>query len=272
MPRKGQRKAKSPIGDASDPHGFAVLSRDYAEWLAARNYSPTTIASRAHHLREFQKWADERGLSRPVEVTKPILERYQRHLFHYRRKNGQPLSFRSQHGALVPVRAFFKWLCRQNLLLSNPASDLDLPRLEKRLPKHVLTAGETERVLGIPDTSDALGLRDRAILEVFYSTGMRRMELAHLKLYDLDQERGTLTVRQGKGKKDRMIPIGERAIAWINRYLDDARSKLALTPDDGTIFLTNVGDAFELNRLTQLARHYVDAAEIGKRGSCHLFR
>ncbi|MGH8019860.1 MAG: site-specific tyrosine recombinase XerC [Opitutaceae bacterium] len=272
MPRKGQRKTKSPIGDASDPHGFAVLSRDYAEWLAARNYSPTTIASRAHHLREFQKWADERGLTRPVEVTKPILERYQRFLFHYRKKNGQPLSFRSQHGALVPVRAFFKWLCRQNLLLSNPASDLELPRLEKRLPKHVLTTGETERVLAGPDVSDPLGLRDRAILETFYSTGMRRMELAHLKLYDLDQERGTLTVRQGKGKKDRMIPIGERAIAWINRYLDETRPKLALTPDDGTIFLTNVGDAFELNRLTQLARHYVDAAEIGKRGSCHLFR
>src|SRR5690606_36638165 len=131
-----------------------------------------------------------------------------------------------------------------------------LPRLEKRLPKHVLTAGETERVLGVPDTHDPLGLRDRAILETFYSTGMRRMELAHVKLYDLDQERGTLTVRLCKGKKDRMSPIGERAIAWINRYLDDARPKLALTPDDGTIFLTNLGEPFELNRLTQLARHY----------------
>jgi len=272
MPRKGQRSAKPVIGDASDSQGFAALSRTYLDWLAVRNYSPTTIASREHHLREFAKWCHERALARPADITKPILERYQRFLFHYRKKNGQPLSFRSQHGALVPVRAFFKWLCRQNLLLSNPASDLDLPRLEKRLPKHILTTGEVERVLALPDASDPLGLRDRAILEVFYSTGMRRMELAHLKLYDLDQERGTLMLRQGKGKKDRMIPIGERAIGWINRYLDEARPKLALTPDDGTIFLTNVGEAFELNRLTQLARHYVDAAETGKRGSCHLFR
>jgi integrase/recombinase XerD len=272
MPRKGQHKPRAPIGDASDPQGFAVLARSYLEWLAARNYSPATIASREHHLREFTRWADERGLARPVEVTKPILERYQRFLFHYRQRNGQPLTFRSQHGRLVPVRAFFKWLCRQNLLLSNPASDLELPRLEKRLPKHVLTVGEAERVLAVPDVADPLGLRDRAILETFYSTGMRRMELAHLKLYDLDQERGTLTVRQGKGRKDRMIPIGERAIGWINRYLDDARPKLALTPDDGTLFLTNLGEAFELNRLTQMVRDHVDAAGTGKSGSCHLFR
>jgi integrase/recombinase XerD len=173
---------------------------------------------------------------------------------------------------LIPVRSFFKWLCRQNHLLSNPASDLELPRGEKRLPKHILTAGETERVLGVPNVSDVIGLRDRAILEVFYSTGMRRMELVGLKLHDLDAERGTVMVRQGKGKKDRMIPMGERAFAWVRRYVEDARPSLALTPDDGTVFLTNLGGPFEPGRLTQLVREYVDAAETGKRGSCHLFR
>lgn len=234
MPRKGQRSARLGLGDASDAHGFAALARAYLDWLAARNYSMATIGSREHHLREFIRWAIERGLARPAEVTKPILERYQRHLYHYRKKDGQPLTFRSQHGRLVPVRAFFKWLCRQNHLLSNPASDLELPRAEKRLPKHVLTAGEAERVLAVPDVSDPMGLRARAILEVFYSTGMRRMELLGLKLYDLDAERGTVLIRQGKGKKDRMIPMGERAFAWVHRYLEDARPKLALTPDEGT--------------------------------------
>jgi integrase/recombinase XerD len=170
------------------------------------------------------------------------------------------------------VRAYFKWLCRQNHLLANPAADLELPRAEKRLPRHVLTAAEAERVLGMPDISEPLGLRDRAILEAFYSTGMRRMELIGLKLYDLDQERGTVFIRQGKGKKDRMIPMGERAFGWVRRYLEEARGKLALTPDEGIVFLTNVGLAFEPNRLTQLARDYVGKAEIGKTGACHLFR
>jgi integrase/recombinase XerD len=272
MPKKGQRTAKTWPGDASDATGFVVLCAAYFEALRVLNYSESTIESREHHLREFVKWTFERSMSRPSEVTKPILERYQRHLYHHRKKNGQPLSFRSQHGCLVPVRAFFKWLCRQNHLLANPAADLDLPRAEKRLPKHVLTASEAERVLAMPDAGGPLGLRDRAILEAFYSTGMRRMELLGLKLYDLDQERGTVFIRQGKGKKDRMIPMGERAFAWVMRYVEETRPSLSLTPDDGVVFLTNVGLPFEPNRLTQLVRDYVDAAEIGKTGSCHLFR
>lgn len=272
MPKKGQRTAKAWPGDAADATGFAALAAAYLDALRVQNYSEKTIESRAHHLREFVKWAHERSLARPAEVTKPVLERYQRHLYHHRKKDGQPLSFRSQHGALVPVRAFFKWLCKQNHLLANPAADLDLPRAEKRLPRHVLTASEAERVLALPPLGDALGLRDRAILETLYSTGMRRMELIGLKLYDLDAERGTVFVRQGKGKKDRMIPMGARAFAWVQRYLEEARPSLALTPDDGRVFLTNVGLAFEPNRLTQLVRDYVAASEIGKTGSCHLFR
>jgi len=272
MPRKGERKAHAPLGDPGDAEGFGVLAAAYLEALRVRNYSEATIVTREHYLREFIRWAAERSLGRPADITKPILERYQRWLYHYRQKNGQPLTFRSQHGRLVPVRAFFKWLCRQNVLLSNPASDLELPRAEKRLPRHVLTAAEAERVLARPDVGEPLGLRDRAILETLYSTGMRRMELIGLKLYDLDQDRGTVFIRQGKGKKDRMIPMGERAFAWVRRYLEDARPRLALTPDDGTVFLTNVGLSFEANRLTQLVRGHVDAAELGKKGACHLFR
>lgn len=272
MSKKGQRGERRPLGADSGSEGFAALAGAYLEALRVRNYSPATIASREQHLREFIRWAEARGLARPAEVTKPALERYQRWLYHYRKKNGQPLSFRSQQGCLVPVRALFKWLCRQNLLLANPAADLELPRAEKRLPRHVLTAAEAERVLGRPDVTQPLGQRDRAILEALYSTGMRRMELIGLKLYDLDQERGTLFVRQGKGKKDRMIPMGERAFGWVRRYLDEARPAFALSPDDGTVFLTNAGLPFEANRLTQLVRDYVNAAGIGKTGSCHLFR
>jgi len=278
MPRKGERTPKRLPGDASDASGFVALLADYLSWLRVRNYSEATVRNREHYVGAFIQWCDARGLARPADITKPILERYQRFLFHYRKKNpdGTPsqsgLSFPSQNQHLIPVRAFFKWLCRHNHLLSNPASDLELPRAEKRLPKHILTASEAERVLAVPDLDDPLGLRDRAILEVFYSTAMRRMELIGLKLYDLDAERGTVMVRQGKGKKDRMIAMGERAFAWVRRYIDEARPKLAPTPDDGTLFLTNLGERFEPGRLTQLVRDTVDAAEVGKRGACHLFR
>jgi integrase/recombinase XerD len=110
------------------------------------------------------------------------------------------------------------------------------------------------------------------MLEVLYSTGMRRMELIHLTLFDIDAERGTVMIRQGKGKKDRMIPIGERAIAWVDKYRDDVRTGLSTGADEGTLFLTHLGEAFAPNRLTQMVRDYIAAADIGKTGSCHLFR
>ncbi len=182
----------------------------------------------------FERWAAERGLFEPVEITRPVLERYQRYLFHYRKKDGKPLSFSSQHSRLVPLRMWFKWLTRQNYLLHNPASELDLPRLSKPLPR-VLTAAEAETILQQPDIADPVGLRDRTILETFYSTGMRRVELVNLKLYDVDREAGIVTIREGKGRKDRVIPIGERAIVWIDKYLDEARRLPSVPPHHGDV-------------------------------------
>jgi len=272
MPRRGQRQPKTPIGDPGDPHGLGVWIARFLDWLRAHNYSDATVHGREAYLALFCAWCEERGITRPSEITKPILERYQRHLFHYRKENGKPLSFRAQHARLVPLRVFFKWLTRQNVILYNPASELELPKVEKRLPKHVLTVSEAEAVLSQPDLGEVLGVRDRAILETLYSTGIRRMEVAGIALTDLDAERGTLMVRQGKGKKDRMIPIGERALAWIERYTGEARPELVVPPDEGTLFLTSDGEPITPNRLTKLVREYVDAADLGKSGACHLFR
>ncbi len=197
---------------------------------------------------------------------------YQRHLFYLRKPNGKPLTFASQARALTPVRGFFKWLTRQNVLLSNPASEIELPKQERRLPRHVLTIDEAERVMEQPDVREPLGVRDRAILEALYSTGIRRMEVVNLQLYDLDAERGTLHVREGKGKRDRVVPIGERAVMWVNKYVHEVRQQLIMPPDEGVLFLTQAGEALSSIWLTQVIRRYIGRAEIGKTGSCHLWR
>jgi integrase/recombinase XerD len=272
MPKRGQRRPRLPLGDPTDPRGFHILVQRYLEHLRVKNYADSTVTNREVYLGYLIRWCDERGITQPCQVTKPILDRYARYLYHHRKDNGEPLSIASQHKHLVPVRALFKWLTRSNLILYNPASELELPRMDHRLPKAVLTADEADQVINQPDLEDPLGVRDRAILEAFYSTGIRRFELIGLKLYDLDVARGTLMVRQGKGKKDRMVPIGERAIRWIDKYLVEVRPSLAFEPDEGFIFLTNEGEPFTPNRLTQLVRTYVDRADIGKRGACHLFR
>lgn len=269
--RKGKKKRVIP-GDHSDPFGMAALAEKHCEWLAVRNYSKTTIHGRRVYLSFFLNWAYDRGLYRPGEITKPILERYQRWLYRYRKEDGSPLSFRSQHTYLVSVRAYFKWLTRENHILYNPASELELPKLDRRLPKHVLTVSEVEQIINSADITTALGLRDRAILETFYSTGMRRMELINLKLYDIDADRGTVIIRQGKGKKDRMIPIGQRALLWIDKYMNEARPKLVFEPDRGVLFLTKDGDIFIDTRLTHMVSDYVKNSGINKSGSCHLFR
>ena len=270
--KKGQHVELPPIGNAHDPESLYNHMRRFSQWQHEKNYSDKTIASREVYLRMFIQWCDERGIGRPQDVTKPIIERYQRHLFVYRKKDGEPLSTRSQHVRVTPIRAWFKWLARQNFILYNPASDIELPRLEKRLPKHVLTVKEAESVLAIPDLGTATGLRDRAMLEVLYSTGMRRMELIGLRVHDIDAERGTVMIRQGKGRKDRMIPMGERAIVWVEKYRHEVRPELASGADEGVLFLTHLGEAFTPNRLTQLVRDHVDAAKLNKRGSCHLLR
>ena len=273
MPKRGYRKPRQAATNASDPEGMVAWMKRYLLALRTKNYSPRTIENREVYLEFLIAWLEARGVVRPQEVTKPMLERYQRYLFHYRQpSSGKPLSFRAQHGRLVPVRAYFKWLAQQNVLLSNPASEIELPRLETRLPKHVLTASEAEIVLSQPDTNESLGVRDRALLEVLYSTGLRRSEVIHLSIYDLDTERGTLMVRQGKGKKDRMVPIGQQALVWLERYQRKVRPELSVPPDEGVLFLTSQGECFTPNRLSQLVRDYVKDADLNKTGSCHLFR
>jgi integrase/recombinase XerD len=248
-----------------------AMLEDYIHHLEVVGFTDDTRSVRRVHLYMFERWAADRGLVEPVEATRPVLERYQRYLFHYRKKDGKPLTFSSQHSRLSALRQWFKWLTRQNYLLHNPASEIELPRLSKPLPR-VLSASEAETIMQQPNINEPVGLRDRTILETFYSTGMRRTELVNLKLYDVDREAGIVTIREGKGKKDRVIPIGERAIAWFDLYLGEARPQLVVEPDDMTVFLTGQGESFSRNSLSLIIREYVEAAKIGKRGACHLFR
>jgi integrase/recombinase XerD len=249
-----------------------TLMQEHLDALRVRGYSEHTVKNRLVHIGYFLDWAHEHGLREPIEITRPVLERYQRYLFYYRKKNGEPLTFRSQHARLVPLRVWFKWMTRQNHILHNPASEIDLPRVGRTLPKNILSVQEIELVMLQPNPADPLGLRDRAILELIYATGLRRLELIQLKLFDLQLDRGLLLVRQGKGKKDRYVPIGERAIGWLQKYIREARAQLALEPDDLTVFLTAEGEPFSRDHLTYLVREHIVAARLGKAGACHLLR
>jgi len=256
----------------NEPDGLAAFMNQFLESMRVRGLSEYTIHRRCHVFRNFAEWCAVRGLKYPRDITKPILERYQRHLYHFRSANGSPLSFRTQYIYLTAIQGFFRYLGKQNFILSNPASDLDLPRCEKRLPRGVLSISEVEQVLNVIDIKETVGIRDRAILETFYSTGIRRMELIRLHLFDLDIDRQTLMIREGKGKKDRMIPIGERALSWIRKYLEDVRPSWVVEPDSGILFLTVKGEFLSPHWLSRMVGEFLEKANIGKKGSCHMFR
>jgi len=268
----GKRLPEPIAGDPSDPHGFPVLIAEFCEWMQIHAYSRHTVKAKRAGLAMLASWLAERSVTRPAEVTKPMLGAYQRSLFHRRKEDGDPLAFSTQAQRLNAVRSFFEWLVRNNRVLQDPAAALELPQRAKRLPRAVLSASEAERILALPDLARPLGLRDRAMMELLYATGVRRAELANLAVFDLDIERRALMVREGKGRKDRMIPTGERAAVWCERYLAEARPELAPEPDNGVLFLTVTGLKIHIENLSRLIASYVRDSGIGKPGSCHLFR
>lgn len=273
MPRRGQpgHSHRLVAERLSSGSAMAGAVNDYLVAIGAKGFSPYTVAYRSRSLAQLVAWLAERGVTHPGEVTKPVLERYQRSLFHYRKANGAPLSFRTQASYLVPVKGLFRWLAQTNRILFNPASELELPRIERRLPRVILSVAEMESVLASADLDEPVGLRDRAIMEVLYSTGMRRSELCRLRLHDLDVDRGTVLIEVGKGGRGRMVPIGTRALAWVDRYLIEVRPGLVVPPDDGIVFLTVEGNDVTPDHLTGKVGAYVRSAT-AKAGSCHTFR
>ena len=244
----------------------------YNEAMMLRGYSDSTLHRRESDIRRFIGWCDERSLSHPNQITKPILERYQRYLYYYRQaRNNRPLSPSSQNHYLTSVRQFFKYLTQQNYLLYNPASELVIIQQAASLPV-VLSIEEVEKLIQQPDTNKPNGVRDRAILELFYSTGLRRSELCNLTLHDLSLTRKTIHVRNGKGNKDRFIPVGQRALKWIEYYLDKVRDQLIMDINNDALFLNDYGDAFRDNKLGDKVKRFMVNAGLDVPGSCHLLR
>jgi integrase/recombinase XerD len=260
-------RMKPEVSAANPLHAFAQA---FCEWTLVRGDSANTARTRQQSLIYFIRWADERGLTQPSEINRPVLQRYQRHLYLWRQKNGQPLAWSTQRTRLAPVITFFKWLTRQGHILSNPATELDMPKPVRQLPKHLMSIAQVEHVINGARVHTPQGIRDRAMMEVLYSSGVRRGELIALQVADIDTERGTLMVRQGKGGKDRLIPLGERACAWVRRYQLEVRPDL-LGADTHAMFLTDYGQPFEKNRLSDLVKGYMLQGGIAS-GNCHAFR
>lgn len=249
---------------------YAYMQR-YQQAMLVQGFSANTFQRRQSSIARFVLWCDERSIDNPRDITKPIMDAYQTHLYYYRDEKGKALGMSAQRSHLSALKQLFKWLVRENYLAYNPASELILPKVQKTLP-HVLSQTQVETLLQQPDVNDAMGLRDRAIMELLYSTGIRRCELIRLNIADLDLHSLTLWVRKGKNNKDRVVPVGERAAQWINAYLDHARPLLLLSVSEPKVFISNLGRAYTPGQLSECVKSWMQRAGLTHHGSCHLLR
>ena len=165
------------------------------------NYAPGTVKGDLFHLKAFFAWLAEQGITDPASVMRETVRDYQTHIFEEVNTRGQPNSVSYQNNKLNSVKGFFHFLAEVGYIISDPARSVLYAKKPKRLPRSVLTPTEARKLLHAPDKATVLGYRDRTILEVLYSSGIRRNELLNLLLPDVDHGQGFLRINSGKATR-----------------------------------------------------------------------
>jgi integrase/recombinase XerD len=251
---------------------FNAFKEKYRQHLVVIHYAPETIKRYIYFLNRFFSWIESQGITEISRVTKEMVQDYRAHLYETINSRGEPNCVFHHNNTLKAMKGFFRFLAEKNYLVSDPVKDVSYARTPKRLPRSILTGPEAKKVIHAPDTKTVTGYRDRAILEVFYSTGIRRSELIHLQLADVDYHEGFVRVNSGKGRKDRVVPIGKIACRYIENYIKAVRPMLVKDPADNHLFLTVNGTRISKNRVWELVKIYSKKTKIKKNISPHTFR
>jgi integrase/recombinase XerD len=245
----------------------------FVDFTRAWNWSERTIESYEQNIRCFFDWLHaETDVTTLAEVSSETVASWQMALVTTTKKNGEPLSIATQHHRLTALKSFFRFLAREGQLLTSPAASIQLPKKSRPLPQALVTAKETIRIIEAIDTSTPLGLRNRAIVEVLYASGIRNAELRSLTIADFDAAGGTLMIRRGKGKKDRVVPLGPIVTEIVGDYLAKARPKLAQRDGVHALFLTKNGRALGVHAVDYIVKKATEAAGITKPVRPHRLR
>ncbi len=250
----------------------SLVSR-HLNGMAQRHYSAGSLKKVRSNLLIFVQWCHQRELRAPQEITPTLLKHYQRFLYLKQDEQGRRLSARYQWDQLSTLKRFFRWSHKEGFLLLDPATVLERPRLPQRLPRNLLSVEQIEKILQVPDLETPWGLRDRAMLELFYATAIRKSELLNLNSTDLERGKLMLLVRAGKGNKDRMVPLTERALLWVERYESSGREALRQPGgEQDALFLSQRGHRLSEAQLHRVIHSAIHAVLPDSEGSCHLFR
>lgn len=247
---------------------FPALLARYVEDLRVRRYSVSSIDKARFELPRLFHHLRENGVRDARAVTEAHLAAYARHLERLESRWGTPLSISTRASALNAVRRFFAFLASRGLILRDPARAIPLPK-RARLPRGILTESQARRLVAAPFPASRIGKRDRAILETLYGTGIRLGEAVRADVQDLDLREGVLLVRNGKGKKDRVVPVQGRAALALDTYLTEARPEL-VKRFDPALFISRYGSRLQLSGLRAVVQRHGQA--IGVKLSPHTLR
>lgn len=271
----GRRGGLPEVPDPLATGAAGAYDRLALRWLASlqqRGLSPTTIQTYRGTLVRYRAWLLSRhsGSFRQIAT---LLAHARVEQFLALGSEGPPQRGRASPSSCGVLFRFSRWLAEQGHSTEDLLRRVARPKRHTRSLPRMLTRSQTVRLLALPNTDDPLGIRDRSILETFYSTGLRRSELCAIVLSDLDFETHQILVRCGKGGRQRIVPAGKRAFDWISRYLATTRPTLAASDaPDAPLYVTGYGGGFSPASLGHLVRRYLDLAHVTFRGSCHILR
>ena len=251
---------------------FEMELEKYQNHLEIRRYAKGTIQEYLQPLQAFLEFLKASGIQNIQEVTPKWIQKFQESEYGRMNRWGRPNSAKTQNKYLRSAKLFFQFLRQEGIRQEDPTRDLSYAREPKSLPKDVLTTSEVKKILRAPDTSTILGYRDRTMLEVLYSTGVRASELCRMEIGDVDTSEGRLRVNKGKAGKDRMVPLGKIACRFLENYLLSVRPHLIPEPSFRTLFTTIKRVAFERCSVRQMIRRYAQKSKIDKGVTTHTFR
>jgi integrase/recombinase XerD len=245
--------------------------QEYLKSLKVQNLAARTIKEAAWRLGKFTAYMESRGVAGITGITKEVIVSYRIEQYERINQMGRPNGVRHQNMLLATVKQFTRWLWECDYIVSDPAKDIRYAKQPKSLPRGILTPTEARKILHAPDTKSVIGYRDRTILEILYTSGIRKDELVRLTLDDVDYNDGFLRVF-GKGRKERMVPLGRIACRYLENYIKSVRPELIRDPYEKTVFLSLRHRPLSKNMVWELTKRHAKKAKIPKNVHPHTFR
>src|SRR4030042_4311547 len=230
--------------------------------VVEKGLSQNTIEAYSRGLVRFVDHLKRKKIQDVRDVGKVVVQGF---LLSLRKKN---MNTKSVVRDLSAIRSFFRFMIQEGILETNPVEDLESPKVAKTLPG-ILNLKEIEQILEQPNLQTPLGMRDRAMVEILYATGMRVSELTHLPTHQVTLEGGYVLL-YGKGSKERIVPLGSEAMRWITLYLKESRGVLAKGKESPFLFINRSGKAMSRQRFWKSLKDYARRAGLRKRITPHL--